>query len=434
MSSNILQDPITMNNALPYSLALTDKEIANAQYTLYKLKQAKNILPTPPTTTYPPTPPTTTYPPTPPTTTYPQTTAPSTTYPQTTTYSPTTTYPQTTTYSPTTTYHQTTTYSPTTTYHQTTAPSTTYPQTTAPSTTYPQTTAPLARFANIENFNNHINKSQNTFQNTFQNTNQSTSRSNFDNIPAPQMPPLLNSNSANDFLLSESTSPDINTYIQPFNSSVGLMDDPLNMQKYAFNMYLSLQNDKLNTLNTQLTSLEKQNKQFKTANSSYPIKSVKNTASALSLNVDEYTSRGISTSNYNASASLKPASSTFINGTNTCTPINNSENNYYLLYANNRCLSYDDPNSEYAFQPCNANDPMQQFYINPVNTQCDYNHFACTKIGSASSVKMGFNVITPRTNSGKCVTTYPDNRVTVEPCTLTGSNNQKFQTFYKNIL
>ena len=256
---------------------------------------------------------------------------------------------------------------------------------------------------------------------------------NFANIEQPSsgMPPLLSPESTGNFILSERTNADANTYIQPFNSSIGIMDEPLNMQKYAFDMYLKLQTDKLNNLNKELTTLESKKKLLTSSNSSYPIKSIKNTATAVAINVDEYTSRGKSTSNYGVP--YKKASQSG-SSASKCTSVNNLASNYYLLYGNRGCLSYDDPNHKYSFQPCNANDSMQQFYINPVNNICDYNNFASDKIKSNSTIKMGFNVITPRTNVNKCLTTYPDNSVTVEPCTLNITNNQKFNTYYKNIL
>jgi hypothetical protein len=308
--SNILEQPLTDLNILPYSIAATDNEIANARYTLYKLKQAKNLL-----------------------------------------------------------------------QHQ-------------------------------ESFKNTRNRSP------FADISQTST-----------MPPLLGPDSSTNFILSERTASDANTYIQPFNNTVGLMDDSLNMQKTAFAMYLKLQNDKLNNLNTQLTKLEKQKQALNTSKKSYPIKSIKNIAYPVTMNVDEYTSRGISTSNYEVPYTKLHQSGS---PSNACMDVDNSASNYYLLYGNRGCLSYDNPKSNYTFQPCNANDPMQQFFVNPVNNLCDYNNFASDTLKSASSIKMGFNVITPSTNDKQCLTTYPDSKVTIEPCTL--SSNQRFHTYSKNIL
>jgi hypothetical protein len=234
------------------------------------------------------------------------------------------------------------------------------------------------------------------------------------------------------FTLSERITPDVNTFIPPFNDSIGLLDDPLNRKKMAFDMYIKLQNDKLASLNDQLTILEAKAKV--PVNNSNVIKSIKNSATSLSFNVDEYNSSGISTSNYKSSIpSPRPTTSS----STTCTPINNRDSNYYLVYGNNGCLAYDTNaknSTPYYFAPCDSNDIKQKFYFNNVKDVCTYNNFMINdvdKINTTSSVKLGFNVVTPASDIKQCLTAKPDS-ITIQPCTL--DNTQKFQEFYKPIL
>lgn len=314
-TSNILNQPITSDNILPYAIALTDKQIQNGRNTLYQLKKAKNILPT-------------------------------------------------------------------------------------VASSKASGTTTVSRFGDIP-------------------VNQPSQQ---------QMPPLLRNDSTKNFMISERTAEDANTYIQPFNNNIGLMDDPLNMQKYAFGMYMKLQDDKLQNINQQLSEIEAQKANVPVVRG--PIKSVKNTATSLTLNVDEYTPAGLSTTNYGLTG--LPAVQPIQSNPDLCPPIDNTNSYYYLVYGNNGCLSYDNYSDEYKFGPCNANDTKQQFFINPINTVCDYNNYTSSnRLLTDSSVKLGFNVVTPLTNSTKCVTANADNSITLQPCTL--ENNQKFQTFGKKI-
>jgi hypothetical protein len=238
--------------------------------------------------------------------------------------------------------------------------------------------------------------------------------------------------SENQFTLSERTTPDVNTFIPPFNDAIGLLDDPFDRKKIAFDMYVKLQNDKLASLNDQLTTLEAKAKV--PVNNSNVIKSIKNSSTSLLFNVDEYNSSGKSTSNYKSSVpSPKPTTS----NSTTCSPINNSKSNYYLVYGNNGCLAYDTNakrSTPYYFAPCDSNDIKQKFYINNVKDVCSYNNFMINdvdKISKDISVKLPFNVVTPASDIKQCLTAQPDS-ITIQPCTL--DNSQKFQEFYKPIL
>jgi hypothetical protein len=119
-------------------------------------------------------------------------------------------------------------------------------------------------------------------------------------------------------------------------------------------------------------------------------------------------------------------------------PIDNSNSNYYLIYGNNGCLSYN-PNQlinekPYGFVKCDANDNSQQFNINSVNDQCTYNNLIVNNIdqlNDKSSVNLGFNAITPSSNINQCLTA-DSNSITIQPCTL--DNNQKFKSFYKSVI
>jgi hypothetical protein len=238
------------------------------------------------------------------------------------------------------------------------------------------------------------------------------------------------------FNLNESTNKEMNAYIKPFNSVMNVMEDPLRKQKLAFDMYLLLQNQKMQSLDTEMSILEKQQAEVNNKYINNPkygiIKSIKNTESSLLLNVDEYSPNGISTNNYTSSPINPNPTKPINNDLTKCSNFDNSNNNNYLIYGNNGCLSYNkDTNPSYAFIPCNANDTKQKFKINNVSDLCTFNSLTKNnfKLNNPNSVKLGFKAITPSNDNTQCLTAFPDS-VTIQPCTL--DNSQKFQAFNKS--
>ena len=239
------------------------------------------------------------------------------------------------------------------------------------------------------------------------------------------------------FNLSERTNPEMNSYIKPFNSVMNIMEDPLRKQKLAFDMYLLLENQKIQSLDNDISKLEQQKNQLNSRLINNPkygiIKSIKNTESSLLLNVDEYNPNGLSTHNYESSKINPNPTQSINNNLSSCPTFNNSNKNNYLIYGNNGCLSYNaELTPSYAFIPCNANDTKQQFKINPVNDLCTFNSLTKNNfsLNNPNSVKLGFHAVTPLSDTRQCLSAYPDS-ITIQPCTL--DNSQKFQTFNKQV-
>lgn len=240
---------------------------------------------------------------------------------------------------------------------------------------------------------------------------------------------------SNVFNLNESTNPEINAYVKPFNNVMNVMEDPLRKQKLAFDMYQLLQNQKMQSLEKEISTLEQQQTELNSKYIDNPkygiIKSIKNTESSLLLNVDEYSPDGVSTNNYTSSPINPNPTKPINNDLTTCSNFNNSNTNNYLIYGNNGCLSYNpDKNPSYAFIPCNANDKKQQFKINNVNDLCTFNSLTKNnfQLNNPNSVKLGFKAVTPSTDNTQCLTAFPD-AVTIQPCIL--DNSQTFQSFNK---
>lgn len=246
-----------------------------------------------------------------------------------------------------------------------------------------------------------------------------------------------NNINANIFSLSDRLEPDVKQYISPFNDSITLLNEPMTQKQNAFDMYIKLQNDKLNSINKQLQLLELKTNNANRFNKPNNIKSIKNSSTSLSLNVDEYNAYGLSTTNYGITQNQYNYNNSTQDNKN-CVPIDNSNSNYYLIYGNNGCLSYNPDelinDKPYDFIKCNANDPRQQFYINPVNDLCAYNNLIVNnidQINDKSIINLGFNAITPSSDINQCLTA-DSNSITIQPCTL--DNNQKFKSFTKSII
>jgi len=421
---NLISSSANTNTTAPiYVEATLANSIVNKQTQLITnleeaVKQSKNILTidaTPNTTN-----PNTTNPNTVnPNTTRPNTTRPNTTNPNTT--NPNTTNPNTTnpnTVNPNTTRPNTTrpnTTRPNTTNPNTTNPNTVNPNTTRPNTTNPNTANPNTTRPNTTNPNT-TNPNTTNPNNTNSNTNSVSRFANVNPISDYYTPP---------FSLAKSNSPDsqeVGDYINAYNKSIALLDDPNQLNQAKFDMYLHLQENKINELNKAMAT-------FPTNGNitNNPIKAIKNLKTSASLNVEEY-----------------PAPANNNNPSQSSTYQGNGATAYpnYLIYGNNGCLKYNkasnNPNTPatWNFQACNSNDPSQRFNMTKINTLSDYNGKITSpnnksyQIQNTDSTIMGFYAVSPETASDQCIMLNNDG-LSVMPCTMDSS--QRFKPYYHSV-
>lgn len=206
------------------------------------------------------------------------------------------------------------------------------------------------------------------------------------------------------FYLANSNTPEVKDYINKYNQSIELLDDPNLLNKAQFDTYIHLQNKKINELQNVLSTFPTNNAQLQ------PIKAIKNIKTSNSLNVEEY-----------------PNSQ---NGNGSTTYPN------YLIYGNNGCLSYNASKNNWAFKSCNANDSTQRFTITKINTKDDYNAKIINpknqsyQIQDTNSVIMGFYSVNPETDNNQCLQLNTDG-LSVMPCTMESS--QRFKTLYHSV-
>lgn len=218
------------------------------------------------------------------------------------------------------------------------------------------------------------------------------------------------------FKLANTNTPELKDYVDAYNKSVALLDDPNQLNQSAFDTYMHLQNKKINELRDAINT-------FPTKSAiQQPIKAIKNLKTSQSLNVEEYPDP----TNHN---STQPA--TYRGNGATAYP-------NYLIYGNNGCLQYNKTanSGTWAFQPCNSNLPEQRFNMTQINTMDDYNNKITDtanqsyKIADSNSVIMGFYVVNPETANNQCLTLNPDG-LSVMPCNIDAS--QRFKPFYHSI-
>jgi hypothetical protein len=223
----------------------------------------------------------------------------------------------------------------------------------------------------------------------------------FTNVNDKYLPPIS---------LSLSNEQEIQDYINSYNQSIALLDDPNKVAQANFDAYIHLQDKKLadlqNTINKFPTNPNLKNN---------PIKSIKNIRTSTGLNVEAY-------------------------------PDENKNNNgapkypNYLIYGNNGCLQYNTDKSKgsasWAFEPCNSNNSSQRFYLQKINTLNDYNNKITDisqqsfKIKDTNSTIMGFHVVNPESDSSQCVQ-INSNGLSVVPCNM--DSTQRFKPYYHSI-
>ena len=222
------------------------------------------------------------------------------------------------------------------------------------------------------------------------------------------------------FYLANTNTPEVKDYVDAYNKSVALLDDPEQANQAKFDTYIYLQNKKIADLQSAINSFPTQ------GNIQNPIKAIKNLKTSSSLNVEEYPD---------------PANK---NTNQPSTYVGNGATNYpnYLIYGNNGCLQYNKgtttPNepATWSFQPCNSNIEQQRFNMSKINTMEDYNAKITDpvnqnyKIADTNSVIMGFYVVNPETDNNQCLTLNNDG-LSVMPCNINAS--QRFKPFYHSI-
>lgn len=228
------------------------------------------------------------------------------------------------------------------------------------------------------------------------------------------------------FSLGVSKTPEVGDYINAYNQSIALLDDPNQLNQAKFDMYMHLQNKKINELQTAMAT-------FPTNGNitNNPIKAIKNLSTSASLNVEEY-----------------PDPTNKNNTSQPTTYQGNGATAYpnYLIYGNNGCLKYNkststatsNPNTSatWNFQACNSNDPAQRFNMKQINTLADYNDKITSpnnqsyKIRDTNSVIMGFYAVSPETASDQCIMLNNDG-LSVMPCTM--DSTQRFKPYYHNV-
>ena len=221
------------------------------------------------------------------------------------------------------------------------------------------------------------------------------------------------------FYLANTNTPELKDYVDAYNKSVALLDDPNQLNQAKFDTYIHLQNKKIAELQNAINT-------FPTKSAIHqPIKAIKNLKTSQSLNVEEYPD---------------PANN---NSSQPKTYRGNGAPEYpnYLIYGNNGCLQYNKGKDAstagtWAFQPCNSNMPEQRFNMTQINTMDNYNNKITDianqsyKIADTNSVIMGFYVVNPETANDQCLTLNPDG-LSVMPCNIDAS--QRFKPFYHSI-
>ena len=222
----------------------------------------------------------------------------------------------------------------------------------------------------------------------------------------------------------------INNYKNSFNQINDIIDtdDTTKYNKKAFDTYLYIQNKKLTDLQESINGMPTR------PNVSRPIKAIKNIDNSQILNIEKYP-----------------------NPTAT-EPTPTTPNDYYLIYANNKCVEFIPPTTPitptnpistspgtiaetgWDLKPCNASNPNQQFKLTNIQNQTVYNNMIYNDnnkskytLNDASSSLYGFYTVNPNNDTYKthCLQ-LNDDGLSVVPCNLESS--QRFKTFYQSVL
>lgn len=218
--------------------------------------------------------------------------------------------------------------------------------------------------------------------------------------------------------------PDLKTYTNTYNKSIALTDDPNNYNKIAFDTYIYLQNKKMDEIQKNIQTV---NSKLSGDRKNPPIKAIKNMNNSHILNLEEYPNPSISNTG-------QPS---------TYKGNNSSKYPNYLIYGNNGCLQYNAMTSspvspiQWSFQPCNATDSRQQFYMKQINTLEDYNlpikdiNNDNYKINSIENINMGFYIVNPSSSNEQCLQLNNDG-LSVMPCNM--DSTQRFKPMYRTAI
>lgn len=263
-------------------------------------------------------------------------------------------------------------------------------------------------------------------------------------------------------ILNPESYPEVSDYADVYNQNIALLDDPRNMINASFNTYIKIQDKKIGNLRTQLNKLQTdiQNKKYSFSG----IKGFKSMNNSQILNVEDYYDPKYSPSTTKPNS--RPPTSRLPTSTNpnSTNPNSNSTKQFnsningaskypnYLLYGNNGCLQYEqlssknDPDNNgktklipatWAFKPCDANDPRQQFVSTQVNDLQTYNSFITdpynitSQLNTSKTTTFGFNVVNPINNQDQCLQLNNDG-LSVMPCNL--DFDQRFRPLYNTVL
>ena len=260
-------------------------------------------------------------------------------------------------------------------------------------------------------------------------------------------------------MLNPEDYPEVSDYADVYNQNIALLDDPSNMINASFNTYINIQDKKIGKLRTQLNQLQTDIQNNKVSFSG--IKGFKSMNNSQILNVEDYYDPNYSpmmtnpnATNYSTTTNPNITNSMTSNPTTT-KPFNNKLNGAsqypnYLIYGNNGCLQYDQLSSTtdingkttltpatWAFKPCNANEPRQQFVSTQVNDLPTYNSFITSKdnlrshLNSTKTTTFGFNVVNPINTQDQCLQLNNDG-LSVMPCNL--DFEQRFRPIYNTVL
>lgn len=221
---------------------------------------------------------------------------------------------------------------------------------------------------------------------------------------------------------------EIINYEKSYNNAISLLEDPNQMTKTAFDTYIHIQNNKLNTLTQNLQNLNKN------INTNIPpvVKGIKSINNSKILNVEEYpnpTARnnGMPTS-YSGNRSAKYPN--------------------YLIYGNNGCLQFSPSPTNisptatnfsapsWSFKSCDSNNANQQFNFNQINTLAQYNKPITNSnnsrylLNDSSNTQYGFYIVNPSSTFDQCLQLNNDG-LSIMPCTMDSS--QRFKQMYNYI-
>ena len=216
------------------------------------------------------------------------------------------------------------------------------------------------------------------------------------------------------FALENSNIKEINDYINGYNQSIALLEDPNQLNKMQFDTYMYLQNKKINDLQNAIATFPTNGNLV-----NQPIKAIKNYSTSGILNVEEY-----------PDPKSKTQGATYIGNSAPAYP-------NYLIYGNNGCLQFNSSNANlpWGFQSCNSNNPLQRFNMSKINTLSDYNakipnNNQSYKINDTNSTNMGFYVVNPETDKKQCLMLNTDG-LSITPCTM--ESTQRFKPYYHSI-